>query len=155
MAVNEIRIRHPEDINSVVRYWAKRKEENFLVMTLNGVHEIIKVHHITKGLVNKTIVHPRECFYPAIKDYASSVAFVHNHPSGNIEPSPEDRKLTDRLCMAGSILGFNVLDHVTISPKGGYYSFRRDGSIYDNYTQKEKSEFVSYLAAEKEGNDKF
>jgi DNA repair protein RadC len=153
MAVKEIRIRHPEDINSVVSYWAKRKVENFLTITLNGAHEVIKVHHITKGLANTTMAHPRECFYPAFKDYAISVVFVHNHPSGNAEPSPEDRNLTDRLCMAGSILGFNVLDHIIITPKGDLYSFRQNCKIFDNYTQKEKSEFVSYLAAEKEGND--
>jgi DNA repair protein RadC len=95
MAAKGTRIRHPEDVYSVVKNWAKRKEENFLAVTLNGAHNVIKVHHITKGLVNKTIIHPRECFYPAIKDYATSVVFVHNHPSGNAEPSGDDRNVTD------------------------------------------------------------
>jgi len=121
-----------------------------LAVTLNGAHEVIKVHHITKGLVNRTVVHPRECFCPAIKDYASSVAFVHNHPSGNLSPSGEDQNITDRLCMAGSILGFNVVDHIIVGPKGGLFSFRREGAMRENFSQAEKNEFVSYLAAERE-----
>lgn len=145
-------IRHPEDIYDVVRTWAKRKQENFLAVTLNAAHEVIRVHHITKGLVNKTQAHPRECFFPAFKDYATAVVFAHNHPSGNVKPSLEDRNLTIRLCMAGDILGFTVLDHVIIAPKGGLYSFRRDGGCVfrEDFSQAEKREFVDGLAAERE-----
>ena len=150
MVAKGTRIRYPEDICGLVRSWARRKQENFLAVTLNGAHEVIKVHHITKGLVNRTVVHPRECFCPAIKDYASSVAFVHNHPSGNLSPSGEDQNITDRLCMAGSILGFNVVDHIIVGPKGGLFSFRREGAMRENFSQAEKNEFVSYLAAERE-----
>jgi len=148
MAAERTRIRRPEDIYGVVKPWAARREENFLTVTLNGVHEVIKVHHITKGLVNRTIVHPRECFYPVIKDYASSVIFVHNHPSGNLTPSGEDKNITDRLCMAGSILGFNVIDHIIIGPRGGFFSFRMEGAIREDFSQAEKREFVGYMAAE-------
>jgi len=153
MAVKGTRIRSPEDVFDVVRSWARRREENFLAVTMNGKHEVIKVHHVTKGLVNKTIVHPRECFFPAIKDYATSVAFVHNHPSGDTEPSQEDKDITDRLSMAGKILGFNVLDHVIIGPKGGLYSFRREGNLREDFSRAEKIEFVDYLAAEREGSN--
>ena len=119
-----------------------------MAVTLNGAHEVIRVHHVTKGLVNRTIVHPRECFLPAVKDYASSVAFVHNHPSGNLSPSGDDERLTDRLCMAGSILGFNVVDHVIIGPRGGLFSFRREGAMREGFSQEERKEFFDYLAAE-------
>jgi DNA repair protein RadC len=148
-AAKGTRIRHPEDVYEVVKSWARRRQENFLAITLNGAHEVIKVHHITKGLVNRTIIHPRECYYPAIKDYASSVAFVHNHPSGNLTPSGEDEKITERLCMAGNILGFNVIDHIIIGPKGGFYSFRRECNMRENFSQAEKVEFVDYLVAER------
>jgi DNA repair protein RadC len=150
MAANGTRIRTPEDVCGVVGSWARRREENFLAVTLNGANEIIKVHHITKGLVNRTMAHPRECFYPAIKDYASSVAFVHNHPSGNLSPSRDDEELTDRLCMAGCILGFNVIDHIIVGPRGGLFSFRREGAMREDFSHKEKNEFVDYLAAERE-----
>jgi DNA repair protein RadC len=148
MAAKGTRIRCPEDIYDVVRPWARRREENFLAITLNGAHEVIKVHHITKGLVNRTIVHPRECFYPAIKDYASSVAFVHNHPSGNVEPSSEDFAITERLCHAACILGFNLVDHLVIARNGNFFSFRRENGIHDKFTNAEDREFVGYLAAE-------
>jgi len=148
MAARGKRIRHPEDIYDAVKPWARRREENFLAVTLNGAHEVIKIHRITKGLVNKTVAHPRECFYPAIKDYATAVAFVHNHPSGNTSPSGEDESITDRLCMAGSILCLNVLDHIIIGPKGGLYSFRRDGAMREGFAYAEEKEFVNCLAAE-------
>jgi len=151
MAAKGTKIKHPEDIDGVVRSWAKKRQENFLAVTLNGAHEVIKVHHISKGLVNRTLAHPRECFCPAIKDYAVSVAFVHNHPSGNTDPSAEDRDVTERLCMAGSVLGISVLDHIIVTPKGDLYSFRRDGGlIKDSFSYSEKKEFVDSLAAERE-----
>ena len=149
MAAKGIRIRQPEDIYSAVRRWAGRKEENFLVVTLNGAHELIKVHHITKGLVNRTIIHPRECFYPAIRDYASSVAVIHNHPSGNVEPSFDDEKITERLSQAASILGFNFLDHLIIARNDSFFSFRKADRIRDVFTKEENREFVGYLVAEK------
>jgi DNA repair protein RadC len=148
-AAKGTRIRHPEDIYAVVKSWARRREENFLTITLNGAHEVIKVHHITKGLVNMTIAHPRECYYPVVKDYASAVAFVHNHPSGSLTPSREDEELTERLCMAGNILGFNVIDHIIIGSKGGFYSFRKEFKLREDFSQTEKAEFVNYLAAER------
>ena len=147
-AVKGTRIRHPEDIYAVVRPWARRREENFLAVTLNGRHEVIKVHHVSKGLVNKTIVHPRECYYPAIKDYASSVAFVHNHPSGDASPSQEDKEITKRLCMAGKILGFNVLDHIIITKKH-LCSLRQEGLIQEEFSIAEEKEFADYLVAER------
>jgi DNA repair protein RadC len=128
-----IKIENPNHIAEALRRWAKRRNENFIVLTLNGMHEIIGIHHITKGLVNKTIVHPREVFYPAIKDNAVSVAFVHNHPSNQAYPSNEDDAITKRLCMAAKILGFNVLDHLIITKNGDYFSYRANERIDEKY----------------------
>jgi len=144
----QIKIKVPEDILVIINKWEKRREENFLVITLNGAHIIIKVHHITKGLLNRTIVHPRECFFPAIKDYSASVVFVHNHPSGIAEPSMQDDALTNRLCMAGQILGIHVLDHIIITPNYNFYSYRRSGKIRDNFTNYEIKDFIDAIAAE-------
>lgn len=99
-----------------------KKQENFVVVTLNGAHRIIKTHIVTVGLLNKTIVHPREVFSLAIKDNAASIIIGHNHPSGNTTPSPEDREVTHRLKEAGAIMGINVLDHIIVS-KTEFYSF--------------------------------
>lgn len=121
MIVKGMKITAPKDIFEAVKPWRKKPQENFLTVTLNGAHEVIKVHHVTKGTVNKTIVHPRECYRPALFDNASAVAFVHNHPSGQLEPSEEDQRVTKDLGMAAQILGLNMLDHLIIS-KNGFYS---------------------------------
>ncbi|MDR0287843.1 MAG: JAB domain-containing protein, partial [Clostridiales bacterium] len=116
------KIKSPESVLPLLKKWQKQKQENFLTITLNSAHEVIKVHHISKGLVNQSIVHPRECFYPAIKDLAVAVIFIHNHPSGSASSSPEDNNITKRMCMAAEIIGINVLDHIIITPKNGYFS---------------------------------
>ena len=139
-----IRIRTPDDIIPVVKEWENERQENFLVVTLNGKHDVIKVHHVSKGLVNETVAHPRECFYPAIKDNAVAVCFVHNHPSGDVRPSEEDKGVTDRLVLASVILGFNVLDHIIIS-KNGWFSFKEEGLINSSPTKEEVSFYVNSL----------
>jgi len=146
--MKDITIRSPQDIFSVLINWKGRRQENFIAVTLNGNRKVIKIHHITKGLVNKTIVHPRECFFHAIKDYASAIIFAHNHPSGKNEPSPEDDKLTERLCMSGTILGITVLDHVILTKKDGFYSYRSENKIIDDYPDHSTKEFVASIAAE-------
>jgi DNA repair protein RadC len=140
-----VQIKTPESVLPLVRKWQKCKQENFLTITLNGAHEAIKVHHITKGLVNKTVVHPRECFYPAIKDLATAVIFVHNHPSGSTMASTEDDDLTKHMGMAAELLGINMLDHIIISPKGNFYSYSKDGKMPNNHQAYELEEFVHSL----------
>jgi DNA repair protein RadC len=117
-----VRIKHPSDLSDLLVNYRNKRQEHFLVVTLNGAHEIIKLHVVSKGLANRTIIHPRECFYPAIKDNAVAIMFVHNHPSGSIEPSSEDDMITSRLKECADLLGFDLLDHVIIG--NGYYSYR-------------------------------
>lgn len=98
--------------------------ECFVCITLNGSHKIIGTYIVSKGLVNQTIVHPREVFRPAIADNAVAVIIAHNHPSGNLEPSAEDKGTTRRIKEAGNLLGIKVLDHLIVSPSAkGYFSF--------------------------------
>jgi DNA repair protein RadC len=104
------------------------KTERFMVITLNSAHEMIKFHVITQGLVNRTMVHPREVLRPAILDNASAIIIAHNHPSGKVEPSSEDREITIRLNKAAKIIGIPLLDHIIVSKKG-YYSFIEHGLI--------------------------
>jgi len=75
------------------------------------------VNEVSIGTLDSSLVHPREVFSEAIKNKAASVIFVHNHPSGNTEPSEEDVKLTKRLMKAGELLGIKVLDHIIITTK--------------------------------------
>ena len=141
----EIQIRNPEDIIAVAHRWKKRRQENFLVITLDGSHTVLKLHHVTKGLLNRTIVHPRECFFYAIKDYCAAVAFVHNHPSGKANPSSEDDEITDRLCKSGKILGIHILDHIIITPNDNFYSYRKEGKIEEDFTEYELKEFIGKI----------
>ena len=90
--------------------------EHFFSITLNGAHKVIDVHMVSKGLVNRTLVHPREVFRPAITDNAVAIVLAHNHPSGILEPSVEDLDVTRRIKEAGDLLGIKVLDHLIFSP---------------------------------------
>jgi len=95
-------------------------------MSLNGANEVIKSRVVTVGLLNSNQVHPREVFSDPIVDRAASVIVAHNHPSGNLEPSPEDVALTKRLVKAGEIIGITVLDHLIVT-KRGYMSLKANG----------------------------
>jgi DNA repair protein RadC len=101
-------------------------QEAFFVLTLNHKGQMIDRYMISLGTLTATLVHPREVFRPAIHDGASTVIVVHNHPSGNPEPSRHDRDLTGRLVEAGTLLGIKVTDHVIIGD-GTYYSFAAHG----------------------------
>ncbi|ACX76094.1 DNA repair protein RadC [Fibrobacter succinogenes subsp. succinogenes S85] len=114
----------PEDVLSRVAYMKYESQEHLVVISLNSANYIIRVHELTTGLVNQTPVHPREAFALAIEDRAVSVIFVHNHPSGSLEPSPEDMSITRVLCASGKILQIPVLDHIIIG-KSGFTSLCR------------------------------
>ena len=142
----KIHVIHPEDILPLLKKWMKKKEENFLVITLNGAHEVIKVHHITKGLVNRTIIHPREAFFPCIKDYATSLILCHNHPSGgHPEPSKGDDEITERLAKAAHIMGFNLLDHIIIEPNGTYSSYKLEGKLREYQNRLSDEDVFSWF----------
>jgi DNA repair protein RadC len=97
--------------------------ESFFVITLNGANDLISTHCVTTGLVNRTLVHPREVFRPAILDNAVSIIVAHNHPSGRLDPSPEDISLTQRLQDVASIIGISLLDHLIFGTRRGQASF--------------------------------
>jgi DNA repair protein RadC len=94
------------------------RQEQMVLITMNGGNRIIRVRSISVGSANSTQAHPREAFAPAIEDRAVAVIFAHNHPSGNPDPSTEDLILTQKLCESGQILGIPVLDHLIVSSSG-------------------------------------
>jgi DNA repair protein RadC len=125
------RVKSPSDIFSLVRHYADRAQERFLCLSLNGAHEVIAVRVVTIGLVNRTIVHPREVFADPIKDRASAVVVAHNHPSGFLQPSGEDDEITMRLQSAADILGIHFLDHIIFS-ETAWFSYKQSSKIEDD-----------------------
>lgn len=99
------------------------KKEHFVIFFLDTRNQEIKRETISVGTLNANLVHPREVFEPAILHAAAHVIVGHNHPSGNPEPSGEDKKITQRLVQAGEILGIALLDHIIVA-RSGYYSFK-------------------------------
>ena len=93
-------------------------QEEFHVVTVDTRHRVIHTHRITVGTLDSSLVHPREVFRPALRDAAAAVLLVHNHPSGDPGPSPEDHAVTRRLEAAGRTLGIDVLDHVVVASQG-------------------------------------
>lgn len=112
------KISGPEDVFALCSSIACKKQEHFVVITLDGGHQVIRKRTVFIGTLNATYVHPREVFAAAIKDRAAAIIVVHNHPSGRLVPSEEDRKLTTRLKEAGEILGIGLLDSIIVSRNG-------------------------------------
>lgn len=125
---NKATICNPGDIFREVRHYAHSQQENFVVLVLNGAHEVINSFVATTGLVNKTLVHPREVFADAISRRACAIAIAHNHPSGALEPSDDDIEVTNRLKMSGGVLGIKLLDHLVFT-LNGYFSFLEHGLL--------------------------
>ena len=121
---SRINIKSPDDVAALfmekMRYL---KKENFNVLLLNTKSEMIAVENVSVGSLSSAEAHPREVFSNALKRGAAGIILVHNHPSGNPEPSSADIKLTERLSEAGSILGIEVLDHIVIGD-GIYVSMK-------------------------------
>jgi DNA repair protein RadC len=115
-------------VYTLLKSFAKKRQEHFIVLTLNVSHYVISMRIVSIGLMNRTIIHPREVFIHAIKDNAIAIIVCHNHPSNKVEPSDEDIEITKLLKEAGEIIGIRLLDHVIIS-KSGYYSFKQNNKM--------------------------
>jgi DNA repair protein RadC len=122
-------VRGPHD---VFRHFHARlrdaEQEHFCVLLLDGRHRVLGDEVVSLGTLTASLVHPREVFRPALRAGAAALILVHNHPSGDPEPSPEDRAVTQRLAQAGELLGIPVLDHVVVAERG-YRSFRDEGPL--------------------------
>lgn len=118
-----------EDVLPLVADIRDKSQEHFVTITLNGANEVIQKRIVTVGLLDRSLVHPRDVFADVITDRAAAVIFAHNHPSGELQPSDDDLKTQLRLIEAGTILGIRVLDHVIVSRKG-YFSFQESGLLH-------------------------
>jgi DNA repair protein RadC len=129
-AVPGARLSSSADVYST--FWPSMVSERVEVFTCAMVDaklRLIRMEIISKGTLTASIVHPREAFRPAVRNAASGVIFVHNHPSGDPLPSDEDRRITGRLEEVGRILGIPLLDHVVVGAEGSYYSFADAGNL--------------------------
>jgi len=102
--------------------------EEFHVLALDAQNRITRQLLITRGILNGSLVHPREVFRAAITEAAAGIIVVHNHPSGNPHPSPEDRAVTLQLAEAGRLLDVPVFDHVIVGDDR-YFSFAEAGLL--------------------------
>lgn len=112
-----------EDVRDRLQDIRDHKKEHFVIFFLDTRNQEIRRETISVGTLNANLVHPREVFEHAILYNAAHVIVSHNHPSGNPEPSEEDKKVTQRLVEAGKILGIALLDHIIVA-QSGYYSFK-------------------------------
>jgi DNA repair protein RadC len=92
-----------------------KKQEHFAMLTLDGAGRLIKCHLVTVGTLTNSLVHPREVFAPAMEDRAASIIIAHNHPSGSLDISANDREVTKRIMEAGELLGIRLDDHIIIA----------------------------------------
>lgn len=126
---NRYVIRSPEDVsNYVMEDMRFLKQEHFKALYLNTKNEVIHRQTLFIGSLNSSIVHPREVFKEALRRSAASFICIHNHPSGNPEPSKEDIDVTKRLKEAGKLLGIELLDHIIIGDRK-YVSLKERGYV--------------------------
>ena len=129
MPTYESRIRSSASAHSVIQdYLADTDREHFVILMLDQKNQVIGINTVSVGSLTASVVHPREVYKPAILSNCAALILGHNHPSGDPQPSREDRAITTRLVEAGKLLGINVLDHVILG-EGKYFSFADEGLL--------------------------
>jgi DNA repair protein RadC len=136
-----VAIDSPDVVAEIMSQEAKADRECFWVLHLNNGSRIIEKELVSIGILNSSLVHPREVFKRAILNGAAGIITVHNHPSGSVKPSKEDSEIWQRLDEAGEVLGIDVVDHVIITPDKKIYSERANKNNRRN--RKWKSVVVS------------
>jgi DNA repair protein RadC len=107
----------------------EREKERFMASGLNGANRIIYIDVVSVGTLNASLVHPREVFRRAVQFGCSSIILGHNHPSGEPDPSAEDRAVTMQMVEAGKLMGIPILDHVIVAGER-FFSFAKEGLIH-------------------------
>lgn len=126
-----LKFSNPMDVYKAFKKLVESDKERFYSLLLDAKNNVIGVDMVSQGALNSSLVHPREVYKSALLASAASVIFVHNHPSGDPEPSEHDKEITKQLKLAGDLLGIDVLDHVIIG-LDEYFSFG-DKGILDEY----------------------
>ncbi len=114
--------------HEVAKYLQERlkqeKKEHFFTILLDSQNKLIDIRDISVGILDSSLVHPREVFEQAIKQFAAKLVIAHNHPSGDLVPSDEDLKITQRIVSVGDLIGIQVIDHIIVS-YSGFISLRQ------------------------------
>jgi len=118
----------PRHVQEYARTYAAAQKEHFLAVHLNTRHVPTSLEVVSIGTLSTSLVHPREVFRTAIAEGTASLILVHNHPSGDPSPSPDDIEITTRLIKVGELVGIEVLDHVILA-RERYFSFREEGFL--------------------------
>jgi DNA repair protein RadC len=129
-----------KDVYDNMKGYQKADRELFLLLFLDTKNNCINIETHTIGAIDSSAVYPREVFRSALLKNASAVIFVHNHPSGDPEPSESDKVITRQLVFCSELLGISVLDHIILGDDGRYYSFTDQGLITE-YQLKAKGLF--------------
>ena len=119
----------PESVVKQFKYLETRDREEFVTLHLDKGNRPVCWDRVSVGTLSEALIHPREVFKTALLSSASAIILIHNHPSGRIEPSPEDRNITTKLLEAAKLLDIKVLDHLIIGGDSSFYSFREHGFI--------------------------
>ena len=122
-------VSRPEDVVKILKPIRSQQQEHFVTLSLDGGGHVINTRVNTVGLLNHSLVHPREVFRGAILDNAASIIIAHNHPSGSLEPSSQDIAITNQLKESGTLIGISVIDHIIVTPNGAYVSMRERGLV--------------------------
>ena len=130
-ATRTAKIRSSRDARDVLAaYLGDVDRESFVVLLLDQKNGIIGIHTVSTGSLSASIVHPREVLKPCILSNAAAFIGGHNHPSGDPQPSREDRALTERLVAAGKLMGIAMLDHIVVGDgTEKYFSFADEGCL--------------------------
>jgi len=128
-SLSKIKIKFSKDIvDYFIPYLRDMKKEIFKLVLLDGKNKIIKDVTLSEGTLTKSIVHPREVIKEAVTESAAALVLIHNHPSGDPHPSPDDIEITNRIISACELVGIRVLDHIIIGDNN-YFSFFNEGLI--------------------------
>jgi len=135
----------PLDAKKILQHLIKSHgnsdREQFCVLLLNCKNKMLGLNIVSTGSLSSASVHPREVLKPAILANASAMVLCHNHPSGNTEPSAEDRAITKRIILASSFLGVTIHDHIIINMENeDYFSFSENGLITEAYNMVNSTE---------------
>ena len=117
-----------KDIYNLFKHLSKESREHFIALHLDPKNKIICIDRVSIGTLTSSIVHPREVFKSALLSSCASIAFVHNHPSGDPDPSNDDINITKKLQEAGKMIGIPVLDHIIVG-NGSYISLVEKGYV--------------------------
>jgi DNA repair protein RadC len=129
MPTYEARIRSSATASTLLQeFLADTDREHFVILMLDQKNQVIGINTVSIGSLSASVVHPREVFKPAILSNCASLILGHNHPSGDAQPSREDRAITQRLVESGKLLGIAIIDHIIVGD-GRYFSFADEGLL--------------------------